>query len=70
MGRSDSAGWQIETLEKAYDLGLMAGSLGMTSKKCPYVSEVASAAWEAGFEDGQLTAPAKRRTPKPKFLDI
>ena len=70
MGRSDSAGWQIETLDKAYDQGLMAGSLGMTAKKCPYASEVASAAWQAGFEDGLLSAPPKRAPQKPKFLNI
>jgi len=44
--------WDVDTLNKAYRQGYMAGVMGMDKHKCPYRSEVVAAAWEAGWDDG------------------
>ena len=52
--------WNLSTLNKAYQQGYMAGSLGIDRIKCPYRGDVIVAAWEAGWEDGcnpEVTRP-------------
>ncbi|WP_250655545.1 ribosome modulation factor [Alkalimarinus coralli] len=52
MAKDFSLGWDLESLNKAYQQGYMAGLMGMNRQKCPYNGEVIAAAWEAGWEDG------------------
>lgn len=47
--------WDIDSLNKAYRQGYMAGVMGVNRDKCPYVGEIVEAAWEAGWEDGLST---------------
>lgn len=64
MAQDFSISWDIDSLNKAYRQGYMAGVMGMNSDKCPFVGEVIEAAWEAGWEDGtsecQLSRPVNR----------
>ncbi|MFD2231946.1 ribosome modulation factor [Alkalimarinus sediminis] len=64
MAKDFSLGWDLESLNKAYQQGYMAGLMGMNRQKCPYNGEVISAAWEAGWEDGyescELKAPVHK----------
>ncbi len=61
MASGFSLRWDLESLNKAYQQGYMAGLMGMVRQKCPYNGEVIAAAWEAGWEDGyescELKAP-------------
>jgi len=52
MAQDFSLCWDVDTLNKAYRQGYMAGVMGMDNKRCPYSGEVVEAAWEAGWEDG------------------
>ncbi|ARU54211.1 MAG: hypothetical protein MI864_03630 [Pseudomonadales bacterium] len=52
MAKDFSMGWDVESLNKAYRQGYMAGLMGMENNRCPYHGEVIAAAWEAGWEDG------------------
>ncbi len=52
MAQESTLNWNDASLNKAYQQGFMAGALGMDRVKCPYCSDVVSAAWEAGWEDG------------------
>ncbi len=52
MTKHFSAEWDIESLDKAYHQGYMAGTIGMAIDYCPYHGEVIAASWEAGWEDG------------------
>ena len=61
MARDISLGWDLESLNKAYRQGYMAGIMGMARERCPYHSEVVAAAWEAGWEDGAVTVTAERK---------
>ncbi len=45
--------WDLESLEKAYRHGFMAGMVGKVMKDCPYHAEVIVNAWEAGWQDGK-----------------
>jgi ribosome modulation factor len=45
--------WDLESLEKAYRHGFMAGMVGKESDACPYRAEVIVNAWEAGWQDGR-----------------
>jgi len=54
MARRKGLGWDLESLNKAYRQGYMAGTLGMVRQNCPYQSAVVVAAWEAGWEDGSI----------------
>lgn len=44
--------WDLESLEKAYRHGFMAGMVGKPADSCPYRAEVIANAWEAGWQDG------------------
>lgn len=57
--------WDLDSLNKAYRQGYMAGIMGLANDRCPYRSEVVVAAWEAGWEDGRqdnLVQRGRRRT--------
>jgi ribosome modulation factor len=45
--------WNLESLEKAYRHGFMAGMAGKASATCLYKAEVIANAWEAGWQDGR-----------------
>lgn len=45
--------WNLETLEKAYRHGFMAGMTGKAQDSCSYRAEVIVTAWEAGWQDGR-----------------
>ncbi|WP_263144578.1 ribosome modulation factor [Pseudomonas sp. RIT-PI-AD] len=45
--------WSLETLNKAYQQGYMAGLTGQPASLQPYPADVLAAAWEAGWDDGQ-----------------
>ncbi len=45
--------WDVESLEKAYRHGFMAGMIGKLSTDCPFKAEVIANAWEAGWQDGK-----------------
>jgi len=45
--------WDVESLEKAYRHGFMAGMVGKSSSVCPVKAEVIAIAWEAGWQDGK-----------------
>ena len=45
--------WDLESLDKAYRHGFMAGMVGKAMNKCPYRVEVLLNAWEAGWQDGK-----------------
>lgn len=51
--RTTAINWNLDTLNKAYQQGYMAGTLGIERVKCPYRGDVVIAAWEAGWEDGR-----------------
>ncbi|MCP5162109.1 MAG: hypothetical protein H6999_00165 [Hahellaceae bacterium] len=61
MAKEHKLGWDLESLNKAYQHGYMAGVMGMPSNRCPYHGEIIAASWEAGWEDGyehcELKAP-------------
>jgi len=56
MAENFSLSWNIDSLNKAYKHGYMAGVMGTEQSKPPSMSEVILAAWEAGWEDGQEVA--------------
>ncbi len=64
MANDLSLNWNLETLNKAYQQGYMAGVLGMDRIKCPYRGDVAIAAWEAGWEDGQQVGGTVQSIPR------
>jgi ribosome modulation factor len=45
--------WSLESLNKAYQQGYMAGLTGQPLQLQPYLAEVPAAAWEAGWADGE-----------------
>ncbi len=61
MARNRELGWDLESLNKAYQQGYMAARIHMAPARCPYQTEVVRAAWEAGWEDG-TGAEAERRS--------
>ncbi len=52
MANDFSLCWDIDSLNKAYRKGYMAGVMGMARNRCPFSGEIVEAAWEAGWEDG------------------
>lgn len=58
--------WDLESLEKAYRHGFMAGMVGKDSDSCPYRAEVIVNAWEAGWQDGheqyEIKLAARQKT--------
>ena len=52
MSYGRELGWDLESLNKAYRQGYMAGHIHMEQNRCPYESDVVKAAGEAGWEDG------------------
>jgi ribosome modulation factor len=44
--------WSLESLNKAYQKGYMAGLTGHPLDQQPYAADILSAAWEAGWDDG------------------
>jgi ribosome modulation factor len=52
MAEGISLSWNIDSLNKAYKQGYMAGVMGSDRNRRPAMSEVVLAAWEAGWEDG------------------
>ena len=44
--------WSLESLNKAYQQGYMAGLTGSQSTQ-PALPDVLAAAWEAGWDDGR-----------------
>lgn len=49
---SEDRHWSLESLNKAYQQGYMAGLTGQPQNQQPYPVEVLAAAWEAGWDDG------------------
>ncbi|RJG13013.1 hypothetical protein D3879_06975 [Pseudomonas cavernicola] len=45
--------WSLESLNKAYQQGYMAGLTGHPTSQQPHRAEVLAAAWEAGWDDGE-----------------
>lgn len=45
--------WDLESLDKAYRHGYLAGMVGKTSESCSYRAEMIVNAWEAGWHDGR-----------------
>lgn len=45
--------WDLESLEKAYRHGFMAGMIGKDTSSCTYRAEMIVNAWEAGWHDGK-----------------
>lgn len=48
----DNHDWSLDSLNKAYQQGYMAGLTGQPQRLQPYSAEVLAAAWEAGRDDG------------------
>lgn len=45
--------WSLESLNKAYQRGYMAGLTGQPISSHGYSADVLAAAWEAGWDDGR-----------------
>ncbi len=45
--------WSLDSLNKAYQQGYMAGLTGQQLQLQPYPADVLAAAWEAGWVDGE-----------------
>lgn len=61
MAREAGLGWDLESLNKAYRQGYMAGLMGMERDRCPYRGDVVLSAWEAGWEDGATALAAEQK---------
>jgi len=57
--------WDLETLEKAYRHGFMAGMTGKAQEECDYRAEVIVTAWEAGWQDGRTQFEKKQALETP-----
>ena len=53
---SEDRHWSLESLNKAYQQGYMAGLTGQARSRQPYAAAIPAAAWEAGWDDGQQQA--------------
>ena len=67
MAREIGLGWDLESLNKAYRQGYMAGMMGMGRNRCPYRGEVVLSAWEAGWEDGVAMLAAEAKPPQVRI---
>ena len=52
MAQDFSLRWDIDSLNKAYRQGYMAGLMGAEKHTCPHSEDIEIAAWEGGWEDG------------------
>ncbi|MFP6851184.1 MAG: ribosome modulation factor [Pseudomonas sp.] len=52
INKEDDQHWSLESLNKAYQQGYMAGLTGQTSTPRTLLADVLIAAWEAGWVDG------------------
>jgi len=59
--------WNLESLNKAYQQGYMAGLTGAELEDCPYGVEVLAAAWEAGWDDGSEQCEIRTHQLKSKI---
>ena len=59
MAKELSLNWDLDSLNKAYRQGYMAGIMGIGSERCPYRGDIITAAWEAGWEDGHQAHQGK-----------
>lgn len=60
---NDAQYWSLESLNKAYQKGYMAGLAGQPEESQPFAASVPAAAWEAGWVDGNgQQRVAKERT--------
>ena len=48
----DNQSWSLESLNKAYQQGYMAGLTGQINTPRTLAADVLIAAWEAGWDDG------------------
>jgi ribosome modulation factor len=48
----DDQHWSLESLNKAYQQGYMAGMTGQTNTPRALAADILVAAWEAGWDDG------------------
>ena len=60
---SEDRHWSLESLNKAYQKGYMAGLTNHPLSQQPYAVDVLAAAWEAGWHDGLEQAQLH---PQPK----
>lgn len=49
---AEDSHWSLESLNKAYQQGYMAGLTAQRDNLAPYPADVLTAAWEAGRDDG------------------
>lgn len=68
MARKRELGWDLESLNKAYQQGYMAARIHMAPARCPYQTEVVRAAWEAGWEDGASFEEQRRSQQAGVFI--
>jgi len=61
--------WDLESLEKAYRHGFMAGMIGKTLESCSYRAEMIVNAWEAGWSDGKEQFDIKEASKHAKALE-
>lgn len=52
LSKEDDQHWSLESLNKAYQQGYMAGLTGQTRIPPTLAADVLNAAWEAGRDDG------------------
>jgi len=52
INKEDDQHWSLESLNKAYKQGYMAGLTGQNSTPRTLAADVLMAAWEAGWDDG------------------
>ena len=52
INKEDDQHWSLESLNKAYQQGYMAGLTGQNSTPRTLAADVLMAAWEAGWDDG------------------
>lgn len=67
MTKDQTSTWNLESLNKAYRQGYMAGFMGMSAERCPYRGDIVVAAWEAGWEDGRLAHQENAARPQRHY---
>jgi ribosome modulation factor len=67
MAREFSSNWDLDTLNKAYQQGYMAGLMGLADDRCPYHGEIITAAWEGGWEDGRSAHGQNQKVTRAKI---